>query len=54
MPKILRVISLGIADQFSLSSAEPKAQMEKHGREVPWDEEFVAGVRSALVACQIW
>ncbi|KAK6006753.1 hypothetical protein QM012_005761 [Aureobasidium pullulans] len=53
MPKILRVIGLGIKERFSLSAAEPKAQMDKHGREVPWDDEFVGGVRSALVACQI-
>ncbi|KAG9586180.1 hypothetical protein KCU84_g9795, partial [Aureobasidium melanogenum] len=53
MPKILRVIGLGIKEGFSLSAAEPKEQMEKHSREVPWNEEFVDGVRSALVACQI-
>jgi len=54
MPKILKVIGLGIKEGFSLSAAEPKVQMDKHGREVPWNEEFVNGVKSALVACQIW
>ncbi|KAF5859795.1 hypothetical protein ETB97_002404 [Aspergillus alliaceus] len=38
---------------MSLNAAQPAVQQEKYGRQVPWDDEFLQGVRSALIACQI-
>ncbi|KAJ1706814.1 MSF oligopeptide transporter [Aspergillus flavus] len=53
VPKVLRVIWLGIRGGMSLSAAQPAVQQEKYGRQVPWDDEFLQGVRNALIACQI-
>lgn len=54
VPKVLRVIWLGIRGGMSLNAAQPAVQQEKYGRQVPWDDEFLKGVRDALIACQIW
>ncbi|KAK6815167.1 hypothetical protein RU639_008434 [Aspergillus parasiticus] len=53
VPKVLRVIWLGIRGGMSLNAAQPAVQQEKYGRPVPWDDEFLQGVRNALIACQI-
>ncbi|PIG85294.1 MSF oligopeptide transporter [Aspergillus arachidicola] len=53
VPKVLRVIWLGIRGGMSLNAAQPAVQQEKYGRQVPWDDEFLQGVRNALIACQI-
>ncbi|KGO58336.1 Major facilitator superfamily domain, general substrate transporter [Penicillium expansum] len=53
VPKVLRVIWLGIRGGMSLNAAQPAVQQEKYGRQVPWDDEFLKGVRDALIACQI-
>ncbi|KAB8240496.1 POT family-domain-containing protein [Aspergillus flavus] len=53
VPKVLRVIWLGIRGGMSLSAAQPAVQQEKYNRQVPWDDEFLQGVRNALIACQI-
>lgn len=54
MPKVMKLISISIKSGMSLSAASPSVQREKYGRTVPWDDEFLSGVRSALLACQIW
>ncbi|EAW14928.1 oligopeptide transporter [Aspergillus clavatus NRRL 1] len=53
MPKVLRAIWLGVRSGMSLTAASPQVQEEKYGRQVPWDDEFISGIRDALVACQI-
>lgn len=54
MPMVMKLISTSIKSGMSLSAASPAVQQEKYGRTVPWDDEFLSGVRDALLACQIW
>ncbi|KEZ39441.1 hypothetical protein SAPIO_CDS10160 [Scedosporium apiospermum] len=32
----------------------PASQFEKHGRTVPWDEQYVEDLSQALQACKVW
>ncbi|KAI6914356.1 oligopeptide transporter [Hortaea werneckii] len=53
MPKVLKALWLGVKGGMTLNAAKPEVQLEKHDRQVPWDEEFLKGVRDAMLACQI-
>lgn len=52
--KLLSALACAIKGGMRLDAAEPAAQLEKHGRAVPWDEQFVTDLRQALQACKVW
>ena len=51
---LLSALACAIKGGLHLDSARPAAQLEKYGRAVPWDEQFVDDLRQALQACKIW
>jgi len=51
--KLFSALGCAIKGGFRLDAAEPAAQLEKHGRVVPWDTEFVSDIRQALQACKV-
>ncbi|RAL63919.1 hypothetical protein DID88_003107 [Monilinia fructigena] len=52
--KLLSALACAIKGGFNLDTAEPAVQLEKYGRAVPWDEQFVEDLRQALQACKVW
>lgn len=52
--KLLSAIACAIQGGFRLDAARPAAQLARHGRAVPWDEDFVNDLRQALQACKVW
>ncbi|KAK2821764.1 hypothetical protein FQN49_007700 [Arthroderma sp. PD_2] len=52
--KLMRALAYAIKGGFNLDAAQPAAQLEKHGRAVPWDKQFVEDIRQALKACRVW
>lgn len=54
LPRAARCLWYAARGGFKLNAALPQYQLEKHGRVVPWDEEFIAELRNALSAFKIW
>lgn len=54
LQRLLKALGIAIRGGFNLDSAKPSVQESKHGRAVPWDEDFVTELRQALRACQVW
>jgi POT family proton-dependent oligopeptide transporter len=54
LPRAARCLWYAARDGFSLDAARPEYQLEKHQRVVPWDKEFISGIREALSAFKIW
>ncbi|KAM5341905.1 hypothetical protein ACJ41O_014936 [Fusarium nematophilum] len=52
--KLLSALGCAIRGGFNLDSAMPAVQLEKHGRTVPWDDQYVEDLRQALQACRVW
>ncbi|KAF3482143.1 PTR2-domain-containing protein [Arthroderma uncinatum] len=52
--KLLSALACAIKGGFNLDAAQPEAQLEKHGRTVPWDNQFIEDLRQALKACRVW
>lgn len=52
--KLLSALGCAIRGGFDLDSAMPAVQLEKHGRTVPWDDQYVEDLRQALQACRVW
>ncbi|KAL8767043.1 MAG: hypothetical protein Q9209_006337 [Squamulea sp. 1 TL-2023] len=52
--KLLSALACAVKGGWCLDAAEPKIQLEKHDRIVPWDEQFVIDLRQALQACRVW
>ncbi|PLB55681.1 PTR2-domain-containing protein [Aspergillus steynii IBT 23096] len=52
--KLLSALACVIKGGFRIDAAQPTEQLEKHGRVVPWDEQFVEDLRQALQACKVW
>ncbi|KAG6008771.1 hypothetical protein E4U21_003969 [Claviceps maximensis] len=53
LPDAARVMWLAVGQGFSLDKAKASHQEKKHGRRVPWTDDFVEQVRKALSACRI-
>ncbi|KAI0387360.1 POT family-domain-containing protein [Hypomontagnella monticulosa] len=51
--KLLSALACAIRGGFRLDAAQPAHQLEKHGRSVPWDEQFIRDLRDALDACKV-
>ncbi|KAL8729999.1 MAG: hypothetical protein Q9166_004322 [cf. Caloplaca sp. 2 TL-2023] len=52
--KLLSALACAIRGGFRLDAAEPATRLEKHGRVVHWDEQFVDDLHQALQACKVW
>lgn len=52
--KLLSALACAIKGGFRLDAARPAAQLEKHGRAVAWDEQFIDDLRQALQVCKVW
>ncbi|KAL8787573.1 MAG: hypothetical protein Q9213_002135 [Squamulea squamosa] len=52
--KLLSALACAVKGGLRLDAAEPRTQLEKHERIVPWDEQFVIDLRQALQACKVW
>lgn len=53
LPKAIQVLTIAARDGFKLDNAKRDYQMQKHGRTVPWDDEFVKELKQGLVACRV-
>lgn len=54
LPRAARCLWYASRGGFNLNAALPQNQLEKHGRVVPWDKEFIGELRNALSAFKIW
>ncbi|KAM0549535.1 hypothetical protein ACHAPJ_009351 [Fusarium lateritium] len=52
--KLLSALGCAIKGGFNLDAALPAFQLEKHGRTVIWDNQYVEDLRQALKACRVW
>lgn len=52
--KLVNALSCAIKGGFDLNAATPRAQLEKHGRTVPWDDQYIEDLRQALQVCKVW
>jgi len=51
--KAVRALNTAARNGFKLDHAKGSYQMEKHGRTVPWEDDFIEELKRGLVACRV-
>ncbi|PQE29717.1 oligopeptide transporter protein [Rutstroemia sp. NJR-2017a WRK4] len=52
LPKAGKALFYAARSGFNLDAAKADAQLEKHGRVVPWNDHFIAELKRGLIACR--
>ncbi|PQE28706.1 PTR2-Di-and tripeptide permease protein [Rutstroemia sp. NJR-2017a WRK4] len=53
LPKAVKALSCAAKNKFKLEAADPAYQLEHFNKTVSWSSEFIAELRSGLMACQV-
>ncbi|RYP40351.1 hypothetical protein DL767_001763 [Monosporascus sp. MG133] len=53
LPKAIKVLNMAARNGFQLDRAKQAYQMERHGSSVPWSDDFVAELKTGLIACRV-
>ncbi|OQE34722.1 hypothetical protein PENCOP_c016G00081 [Penicillium coprophilum] len=53
MPQVCAALRCGITGGFKMDAAKPDAQLQQHGRQVPWEDSFVEDIKKSLLTCRV-
>ncbi|KAJ5646708.1 Proton-dependent oligopeptide transporter family [Penicillium lividum] len=53
MPQVCTALRLGITGGFKMEAAKPDAQLQKHGRHVPWADSFIEDIKLSLLTSRV-
>ncbi|KAJ6562297.1 putative MFS peptide transporter [Mycena capillaripes] len=54
LPQAMRALWFGARGGFNMDAALPAAQVSKHQRTVPWDDNFIHELNRGLLACRVF
>ncbi|KAI1454724.1 hypothetical protein F4805DRAFT_438255 [Annulohypoxylon moriforme] len=53
MPDVATALRYGITGGFKMDAAKPDAQLQNHGRQVPWADSFIEDIKRSLLTCRV-
>lgn len=53
MPQVCTALRLGITGGFKMDAAKPDAQLQQHGRKVPWTDSFIEDIKLSLLTSRV-
>ena len=54
LPSTFRAFLCAIGERFNMDAAKSEHQLQKHGKVVTWDDDFVCELKQGLMACRVF